>query len=163
MSDAINRVCGYPQRFQAQPEGTLATQLPDSWYTRDQFFDLFGRPAAASACACERSSEASLSQSLHFLNSDDMRARISHPQGFAAVASKGKVGVDASVRSLYVRALAREPRGAEVELAKTYVERKVAAVAGSGGDAGAQEAAGKAAWEDVVWSLLNTKEFLFNH
>jgi hypothetical protein len=64
---------------------------------------------------------------------------------------------------LYVRALAREPRGAEVELAKTYVERKVAAVAGSGGDAGAQEAAGKAAWEDVVWSLLNTKEFLFNH
>jgi hypothetical protein len=163
MSDAINRVCGYPQRFQAQPEGTLATQLPDSWYTRDQFFDLFGRPAAASACACERSSEASLSQSLHFLNSDDMRARIAHPQGFAAVASKGKVGVEASVRSLYVRALAREPKEAEVELARSYVERKVAAVGATGSDAGAKEAAGKAAWEDVVWSLLNTKEFLFNH
>jgi hypothetical protein len=92
-----------------------------------------------------------------------MRLRISHPQGFAATASKGNADVGASVRSLYVRALSRVPTEAEVALARGYVERKVAAVAGTGGDAGAQASAGKAAWEDVVWSVLNTKEFLFNH
>lgn len=163
MSDAINRVCGYPQRFQAQPEGTLATQLPDSWYTRDQFFDLFGRPAAASACACERSSEASLSQSLHFLNSDDMRVRIAHPQGFAATAAKAKDPLDVSIRSLYVRALAREPREPEIMLARSYLERKLGNAEASGGDATAKDVALRSAWEDVVWGVLNTKEFLFNH
>jgi hypothetical protein len=52
------------------------------------------------------------------------------------------------VRELYLLALARDPSAEEMGVVLGYLERSENP---------------RLAYEDVVWALLNTKEFLFNH
>ena len=52
------------------------------------------------------------------------------------------------LRDLYLVTLGREPSKEETEALLAYIARKKDA---------------KTAYEDIVWALINTKEFLFNH
>ena len=60
--DAIDQVTAVPTKFNGMPMGTRAVQLPDSGFNSD-FLTVFGRPEGSSACECERSNDANLSQS----------------------------------------------------------------------------------------------------
>jgi hypothetical protein len=53
------------------------------------------------------------------------------------------------VRDLYLIALSREPSERESEALVAYVEKR-------GKDV-------RSAYEDVIWVLINAKEFTFNH
>ncbi len=145
--DAIDQVTGMPTTFPGVPVGTRAIQLPDNGF-KSYFLTVFGRPEASSACECERSTDASLAQSLHLLNSKDILGKVSSDQGRAAKLAADKRPLSERVDELYLLAFSRQPDAEERKIATDYIQSKENAREG---------------FEDVVWALLNTKEFLFNH
>lgn len=147
--DAINQVTGTTTGFGGAPAGTRAVQLPDNGFT-SYFLTVFGRPEASSACECERSSEANLAQSLHLLNSSEIQGKLTAAGGSAARLAADKDRPHAEkIRELYLLAFARPPLDDETAIAIAHIEK-------CGDDV-------KRAYEDIVWALINTKEFLFNH
>jgi hypothetical protein len=172
--DAIDTVTGSKTVFRGVPSSTRAVQLPDNQF-ESYFLSAFGRPDAASACECERNGDASLAQALHLFNSEELLEKISgrkaalpppetkDPKGKKGApqpAASGPVGgrmkelmadkrSDAEkISDLYLIALSRRPTAQETETLLAYIKKK--------GDA-------QAAYEDILWAILNTKEFLFNH
>lgn len=151
--DAVDTVTGSETRFPGTPVGTRAVQLPDSGFN-SYFLSVFGRPEGNSACECERTSEANLAQGLHLINSSDMLTKLSAASGRAAqLAADTERDLESKIRKLYLTALSRPPTADEAATVAEYVKRK------------SQEEGSNAqmAYEDVLWALINTKEFLFNH
>lgn len=159
--DAIDDVTRSDSTFEGLPAGTRAVQLPDNSFNVSSYFlTVFGRPDASSSCECERSQDSSLAQSLHLLNSKDVQDKIASTNGCAALLAKDTKREDAAkVRELYTTVYSREPDAKELELALNYLDKKP------------QDKNGKAevrpgtqqGYEDIIWALINTKEFLFNH
>ena len=144
--DAINQVANTPVTFSGMPTGTRAVQLPDSGFN-DYFLMVFGKPQAASACECERSDDANLAQSLHLLNSTDIQGKLASANGRAALLAADKeLTTDQGIDELYFWAFSRPAKTAERELIVKYFEKHPNK---------------KQAFEDLLWALLNTKEFLF--
>lgn len=144
--DAVNAVAETPSNFGTIPQGTTAVQLPDNGFN-NYFLQVFGKPEAESACECERSPEANLSQSLHLLNSNDVQGRLQSGQGRAARFAREKDrSAEAKVTELYVAALGRRPTDAEVQ----FITARLPDYQNP-----------QQAWEDVIWALLNAREFQF--
>ncbi|MEK9632291.1 MAG: DUF1549 and DUF1553 domain-containing protein [Opitutae bacterium] len=178
VKDKHNFARHYPQRLQAEvlldsiddltqvrtgfsglPPGTRATMLPDNSYNNGSYFlSVFGRPDNASACECERSGDASLAQSLHLINSKDIQNKLSSGVGRAQKLAKDKDRTDAEkIEELYYVAFARSPKKEELQLALDYLAREVE------NEKGQKTPADKGkSYEDIVWAIFNTKEFLFN-
>ena len=152
---------GNPTRFEGLPAGTRAVQLPDNFFNSGSYFlTVFGRPDSASACECERTGEASLAQSLHLLNAREIHEMLQAPTGRAAKLASDKDRSDEDkIRELYHVALCREPDVSELAASKGYIEQTPARSSGKAEKAGVL----KKAYEDLVWALINTKEFSFNH
>ena len=150
--DAIDAVTKTPTQFSGVPLGTRAIQLPDNAFN-SYFLSVFGRPDSASACECERSTDATLAQSLHLLNSKDIQAKV------AGAFTRELVGDTRPhierVRDLYLAALSREPTEQESAAAVGYLEQKE--------QQAQKEQNLQSAYEDLMWVMMNTKEFLFNH
>ncbi|MGD9722600.1 MAG: DUF1549 domain-containing protein [Pirellulales bacterium] len=146
--DAIDAVTSSKSNFGGVPQGVRAVQLPDNGFN-SYFLTVFGRPESASACECERSSEANLAQSLHLLNSSEVQGKLSAGEGRAALLAGDKErSREAKVREIYLRVYSREPAADEAAVALEHLSK-------------AKDE--KSAYEDILWALVNTKEFLFNH
>ena len=157
--DAVNAVTGARSGFDGLPAGTRAVALPDNSFNASNYFlTVFGRPDSASACECERTQEASLAQSLHLLNAPDIQSKLTASDGNAARLAKDPRADDEKIRDLYMTAVSREPTSNEISLATSHLAKHTTGKAGA--DA---ETAKRQAYEDIVWALINTKEFLFNH
>jgi Protein of unknown function (DUF1553)/Protein of unknown function (DUF1549)/Bacterial Ig-like domain (group 2) len=159
--DSINHLTGARSNFAGLPAGTRAVSLPDNSYNATSYFlRVFGRPDSASACECERTQEASLAQSLHLLNAKEIQDKLAANDGRAArLAEDAKRSEDEKLRELYAAAYSREPQSAELDYAKNYVAGKLAKET----DDAKKPAARRQAYEDLVWALVSSKEFLFNH
>ncbi|HEY2584852.1 MAG TPA: DUF1549 and DUF1553 domain-containing protein [Tepidisphaeraceae bacterium] len=158
--DSVNALAGSKGGFGGLPAGTRAVQLPDNSFNVNSYFlTVFGRPESSSACECERSQDASLAQSLHLLNSQDVLSELSaadaRPAALAADAARDD---DQKIRELYLMAYSREPSADEAAFARRYLTRRKSDTAGAFRPVNKREA-----YEDVIWALINTKEFLFNH
>jgi len=164
MLDAINDVAGARNSFGRQPVGVRAVALPDDSSNNESFFlRVFGRPQMDTACECERTASADLAQSLHLINSDAMHSILSTSNGRAVTLSREKDRDDkARVSELYLHALSRHPTDSELEVALAHIERKKTRAA-SGPTSTSPDQAVKEAYEDIIWVVVNTKEFLFNH
>lgn len=157
--DAVNTLLETESKFAGQAPGTRAVALPDNSYNQTTYFlSVFGRPDSSSACECERTQEASLAQSLHLLNAEEIQVSLSREAGRADKLAKDSRPDDDKVTDLYHIALTREPTADELKLALAHIGKKAV------GDSPEKIGAGrKEAFEDILWALLNTKEFLFNH
>jgi len=158
--DAINLVTKTESKFDGLPPGLRAVCLPDNSFNANSYFlTVFGRPDSSSACECERSQDASLAQSLHLLNAKEIQEKLANDKGTAALlAQDNKRNDDEKIRDLYLSACSREPDEKEMNLAKSYVAK------GTGEKKEKEALTGKRqAYEDIIWALINTKEFLFNH
>ncbi|HEY2253037.1 MAG TPA: DUF1549 domain-containing protein [Planctomycetaceae bacterium] len=160
--DAIDHLAGTQTDFADLPAGTRAIALPDNSYNRSSaFLRVFGRPSGESVCECERVQSSSLAQSLHLINSPEMKAKLAAPNGRAArLAKDDKQPAEAKIRELYQAAFSREPRSDELKYALDYLtEPRVDAA----GKPIAVPQAAQENFQDLIWALINTKEFLFNH
>jgi hypothetical protein len=147
--DAIDQVTKNTSGFSGLPAGTRAVQLPDNG-VNSYFLTVFGRPQGESACECERSAEANLAQSLHLLNSSEVQGKLSVGSGRAAgLASDASRSDEEKVRELYYWVYSRAPVADELQIALAHIAKN--------------EANKQIAYEDILWALINTKEFLFNH
>jgi len=100
-----------------------------------------------------------LAQTLHLINAKDIQEKLAADAGRAAqLAADTARADDAKVEDVYLRAFSRKPTAEELAAAKAYVDKKVSGKADK--DA---KASRKAAYEDLIWVLINTKEFSFNH
>lgn len=159
--DAIDDLTGTRTTFANLPPGTRAVALPDNSYNRaSEFLRVFGRPDSTSVCECERVQTSSLAQSLHLLNSGELRNKLASGSGRAAALAGGSTSLEERVRDLYLVAFAREPRAEELAEALAYLNEKL--LDAEGQPLAAQPSAAQN-WQDLIWALLNTKEFLFNH
>lgn len=147
--DSIDKVIGTTTAFQGMPAGTRAVALPDSGFN-SYFLTVFGRPESTTACECERVQSANLAQSLHLLNSKEVQAKLSDNGGRAAtLAADTKRSHVEKIQEIYLIAMSRNPTEQETATASAYLDKKKDNL--------------RAAYEDLLWAVINSKEFLFNH
>jgi hypothetical protein len=159
--DSICELTGVPSKFPGLPAGVKAVQLPDNQFTKDSYFlTVFGRPEMNSACECERTQDANLAQCLHLLNSKQLHEKLTADKGRAA-----KLALDTSrkeeekIKEIYLLGYAREPNDKEMELALAQLEKKASGLT----DEEEMKKARREAYEDLLWVMINSKEFLFQH
>jgi hypothetical protein len=143
--DAIDTATASPTKFPKLPQGTRAIDLPDARYD-NYMLAVFGKPRREGVCECERVTEPNLAQALHTLNSEAIMAKIAHPKGRVNQAlGVGKSDAE-MLAELYLATVSRPPTAAEQT---TLLKLR------------AEEPDAKAFYEDLLWSLLNSKHFLF--
>lgn len=159
--DAIDYLAGTQTDFTNLPPGTRAVALPDNSYNQSSpFLRVFGRPEGESVCECERVQSSSLAQSLHLINAPDIKAKLASPNGRAERLAKDGRPIEERVRELYLAAFSREPRPPELKTAVDYFTETGVSADGKSVD---PQMAARESFQDLIWALINTKEFLFNH
>ena len=145
--DGIDDAAGTQERFAGVPLGTRAISLPDSNFA-SYFLDTTGRPQRVIACECERTSTPNLAAVLHLLNGDVVQRKLADKNNRIAGFITNKTSVEDAIRELYLVTFSRYPTDDEVATAADY-----AAMAESP----------RQGLEDILWALINSREFLFNH
>lgn len=150
--DALARVTGTTHEYSSTyvPGGTPAIRLaPANTFgraTAEYALKIFGRPKREQTCACERSNDPSLAQALFLMNDEDVQTRIAAPGGRLSELLKSIADDRQLVEELYLTALARYPEPEELERVLAYVS---------------QANTRETAMQDVLWSLINVREFIF--
>ncbi|MCA9046551.1 MAG: DUF1553 domain-containing protein, partial [Planctomycetaceae bacterium] len=112
------------------------------------FFDVFGRPSRLTVCSCERGVEPSIAQALHLMNSAETMDKVMNRRGRAAELANSSLTVDDMITELYLTTLTRFPSEQELVLMRSAFE---------------ESKDRHEVTEDILWTLLNTREFVFNH
>jgi hypothetical protein len=147
LMDAIASATGAPIKFDDYPEVKRAIHLPNE-KARSEFLDMFGRSQRDTPCECETSLSPNLGQVLYLLHSDELQRKIGHKEGLVAQLLKDDKPNVEIVDELFLRTFSRKPTAEEAADAIAFVEKSPDRKVGV---------------EDLLWTLLNAKEFLFNH
>ena len=149
--DGISQVLDVPTQFASGagmfPTGTRAIDLPDE-NVPAAFLDIFGRPGRMSACECERVDAPALTQALELVNSAEIQRKLTEATGFAHQIALTETSNSDRATRIFLRTLGRAPRTEELKISVDYLD----------GQSDPQEAC-----RSLLWSLLATNEFLFNH
>ncbi len=144
--DCITQVTTTSDKFPGLPVGARAVHIADG-NTSTYFLTTFGRAKRATVCSCEVQMEPNLSQALHMINGDTTNNKIKQGALIPKLLEAGQTP-EQILRELYLRCFTREPSEAETQ--------KLLELVNSSTDS-------TQALEDIFWSLLNSREFLFNH
>ncbi|MFN7933124.1 MAG: DUF1549 and DUF1553 domain-containing protein [Bryobacteraceae bacterium] len=143
--DAIAQVTNLESKFNNWPEARRAVQLPDNRYN-SYFLDVFER--SNRLVICDREENVTVSQALHFVNSPDVQAKIASPESRLAQwleSGKSDAGI---LEEMFLATLARAPTAKEKDRLLTRI---------------GQTTNRKEIFEDVLWAIFNSREFIFNH
>jgi hypothetical protein len=113
-----------------------------------QFLNTFGKPRREVVCECERSSDGHVGQALALLNGDEVNGKIAAPTGRVQTLVRSSAPNPQVIEELYLATLARKPDAQELDEADRLLRSSTSRKEGV---------------EDLMWSLLNSREFLFNH
>lgn len=157
--DAMSAATGVPTEFKNSENKpfsaeTRALQLPDA-SVDSYFLKTFGRPERLITCDCERSDEPSMPQVLHLLNGSTLNNKLQAPTGRIPTWLESAAGPESIVKDLYLAALSRYPTPEE--------ETRLTSVLSSVSTDPAHANDRRQLLEDLVWSVLSSREFLFNH
>ena len=147
LADALDFATGTQEKYAGLPLGTRAIQLPDT-RVKSFLLDVFGRPSRQIVCECERTTQPNIAQALHLLNGDFLNKKLSAATGRLEQLLKAKKKPAEIVDEMYLVTVSRLPRREETDRAIQWMNR-----AGN-----AREGA-----QDLLWALVNSREFLFNH
>lgn len=148
LADSIAEVTGVPEKYPGYMLGTHAMAIPQG--APSYFLATFGRMKAREVI-CERDSQPDMVQAMHLISGETLMRQTTAKGGnldqWMADASLTDEDV---VRRIFLAAVVREPDHREIETALLPLQSK-------GGESRRQ------AFEDVLWTIFNSKEFLFNH
>ncbi len=147
--EAIDFATNTPDKFEGLPEGTRPIQLPDPEVT-SYFLNTFGRPNRKVVGEATRNNETNVTQVLHLMNSDYLQGKLSAPSGRVATLVK-LLPTAQIVPNVYYATLSRPPSLEEYRQAMEFLT-----------ECGSMDSK-KKVLEDLLWALLNSREFLFNH
>ncbi len=156
--DSLNAAMGnIPKIRKTNETRAIALREGNSSDTYNKyFFTTFGQAKRLSVCGCETIKDSSLSQSLHLINGNTIMTALErdtnliknllkeHPEGSEADAKQ-------IIENLYIRALTRKPTPEEFEI--------ILSVRPDPKDKKAR----RTYYDGILWSLLNSSEFLLNH
>ena len=94
------------------------------------------------------------------MNASDVKSKLNTPNGRADLYSKSPRPEPEKLRELYLAAYSREPTAEELKVAEAYVARPRGLSQGKPLD---HATARREAYEDLLWAIINTKEYLYNH
>jgi hypothetical protein len=147
--DVLNSALDTTESFGADaPPGCKAIEIATNRATGNlgYIFRIFGRSPRTSTCDCERSSDPALPQTLFMMTDNTVLTKITNGRLRKLLTAKKD---DAAIlEELYLATLSRFPTDAEKEKVATYLKEKRDK---------------NSAWTDVVWALINTREFVLNH
>ncbi|QDU30886.1 Bacterial Ig-like domain (group 2) [Anatilimnocola aggregata] len=146
--DCLVQATGVPEAISGAPAGFRAAQLPDANVT-SPFLNLFGKPQRMEACECERDNQSNMLQALHFINGGSILGKAQNGNGRPATIVKQKLPDAEQVTELFLWTLARQPSPDELKLGVDHLQAY--------GDKRAE------ALQDLMWALLNSKDFLLVH
>jgi hypothetical protein len=157
--DALNQATGGSETYPAGlylPPGARAVEVAGptgagrEGASVQYAFLVFGRPPRDPGvqCDCQRDANATVVQALFLANHPRVRDKIAHPDGRVAQVVKEIADHEKRIEELYLTTLSRPPSKEEVRTCLEYLK----------GSASPQKGL-----EDVLWSLLNTREFILNH
>lgn len=145
--DAVDQACGTHTRFGGISDNARAVDLPHEGF-ESYFLDTFDRPQRVTGCECERSAGSTLAQVLLLANSDEIENKLADDGGRIAQMIKQERPIPEAIAELYLTAYSRMPTESETSKTIEFIQ--------------AQDDKRKAL-EDVLWTILNSKEFMFNH
>ncbi|MCA9081768.1 MAG: DUF1553 domain-containing protein, partial [Planctomycetaceae bacterium] len=146
LHDSVDQACGTRTNFGNMSANARAIDLPHEGFG-SYFMDTFDRPQRVSVCECERSPGATLAQVLLLGNSNDIENKLADGKGRIAQAFEQQRPPAEMIDELYLASLSRFPTDEERTTSLDYVQ--------SSEDQ-------RKATEDVLWTLLNSREFAFN-
>ncbi len=151
--DAISQVTGVPAEFDGYPAGTRAAQVPclpgprrrETAELSVKFLRQFGKPERLLSCACERADNTTLNQALQMMTGPLTHNAVSAADNrVGKLMTAGKSNGDI-IEELFLASLCRLPNDRERSVLVARIE---------------MAADRRAVLEDVLWGLLNSKEFL---
>lgn len=148
MLDAIGTITEVQTKFAGVPLGQSAVQIVDA-NGGNRFLDLFGRPDRDSVCTCDRREEPTLNQVLHLINGETIEAKLRSNKNRLSRLLAKQAGPDQILEELFLATYSRLPRQDERERVLHSIKQA--------------KDKSRSAWEDVLWSMFNSKEFLFQH
>lgn len=153
--DSFAAVIDVPVKFNGYPLGLRAAQLPGVPTFRrqrgelptpgEQFLKVFGKPERLLSCECERSDDTTLNQAFQLLTGELMNEMLSAKDNRIGKLLAAKKSNREIVTEFYLTALCRPPSARELQATEALIDRSKDR---------------RAALEDVVWGLVNAKEFL---
>lgn len=161
--DAISTVTGVDSRFEEiefpgadvrktdfYPAGTRAIQLYDS-AVKSYFLRTFGRNQRRITCECERSDEPSMVQVLHLSNGVTINEKLAAKECRLQQQLDREKPITEAINEIYLAALSRKPSDDERRrLSEFFATAET-------------ESERREILEDLYWSVLTSREFLFNH
>jgi len=148
LHDAVATVTETPDDFSALPPDGRASQI---WTHRigSTFLDTFGRPDENKDPPCERITDSSVTQTLHLMNSRELDRRVRSDSSRAARLAESDAAPAEIATELYLAVFSRHPLPDELRYVETLISQ-------AGDDR-------RAVIEDVMWSMLNSPEFIIQN
>lgn len=146
--DSLVQATGVAENVGGAPGGFRAAQLPDGDVASD-FLRLFGKPQRMDACECERDNSSNMLQALSLLNGKSILGRVRNASARPALLLREKLTDENLVIELYLWSVARHPSPRELAVGAEFIRT-----------AGAQK---DQAAQDLMWALLNSRDFLLVH
>ena len=153
MMDAINQVTQtddtftsrIPEPFTVLPKGTRAVQLQDGSIGLP-ILQLFGRPSRDSSFESERCNDTSMSQALFMINAEELSKKIARSPYLKQLFKN--TSDQQVVESIYMTVFSRKPSDEKMKKLLAYIQQSEKRNDGI---------------TDLLWAVLNTREFMFNH
>ena len=143
--DAVDFATGRPTKFKNLPQGTRAIELPDAEYP-NYFLNTFAKPRRVSVCECERTPDENLAQALHTLNGDILSEKIAAAGGRIAKLLEEEKSAGEMITDIYLATVCRIPSSEEMQACLAIIE---------------ESPSPKEGYEDLMWALINSKDFLY--
>jgi hypothetical protein len=135
--DALVQVTGVSEKFQGYPPGTRAGQL----YGAGGGYMLASFGRLNRDIICERDSQPDMAQTMHLISGSTIASKISGAKLDLSLTDEQMIS------RIYLTSLARRPSPEEKDAVLSEVSRRDR----------------RAVYEDLLWAILNSKEFLYQH
>jgi hypothetical protein len=148
--DVLNSALGVREDFGPEfPKGIRAIEIASNRVNHPhlaRIFRVFGRPARTATCDCERPTEPAVPQTLFLMTDELLLKKIA--TGRLKTLLAGLKSDEEIVEELFLATLSRVPDGKDKGAALAHLKEKKDR---------------RAAFTDILWALINTREFILNH